>query len=246
MRSLISLLIIISLFGCRALAPNRMFQTPKDYQFVKDTVSAASYSYKIVENDKLELHIFSNDGFRLVDITAVNNPNVAHIVNYIVEPDGAVKLPLIGRIYVRGMTISEVEELLQKKYEVYYKQPFVLVKVVNRQVLVFQGDGGRGNMVTLESDNTTLLDALALSGGIPTNGKAYRIKIIRGDLRNPQVHLVDISSIDALRNSDMRVFSNDIIYVESGPQYKERLFQQLTPIVGILTAVLLVINIVQN
>lgn len=249
MRNIFFLFIALSLFSCRSLAPNRMFKTPDGYEFAADSTRAKKASYQIVENDRLEMHIFSNDGFKLVDLTSGNGVNPSTLVpnvTYLVETDGHVNLPIIGRIYVKGLTVKEAEEILKQKFSKYYNDPFVILKVTNRHVLVFQGDGGRGTLVNLQSDNTTLLEALALSGGIPDNGRAYRIKIIRGDLKNPQVHLVDVSTIDGLKNSELMVVSNDIIYVEAAANYKQRIWQQITPIVGIITAVLLVINIVQK
>ncbi len=249
MRNIFFIFIAISFFSCRTLAPNRMFQSPDGYAYATDSMRAKKTSYQIVENDRLEMHIFSNDGFKLVDITSSGGVNPAALVpniTYLVETNGEVKLPIIGRIYVKGLTISEAEDLLQKKFAKYYNEPFVILRVTNRHVLVFQGDGGAGTVVELHNDNTSLLEALALSGGIPDNGRAYRIKIVRGDLKNPQVHLVDVSTLDGLKNSEITVLSNDIIYVEAAANYKQRIWQQITPIVGIITAVLLVINIVQK
>ncbi len=249
MRNIFFLFIVVSMFSCRSLAPNRMFQAPDNYQYAGDSMRAQHTSYQLSENDRLEMHIFSNDGFKLVDVTSTNAQNPGALVptvTYLVEANGEVKLPIIGKTLVKGLTISETEEMLQKKFSKYYNDPFVIIKVTNRHVLVFQGDGGHGTLVNLQNDNTTLLEALALSGGIPDNGRAYRIKIIRGDLKNPQVHLVDVSSLDGLKNSELQVLSNDIIYVEAAANYKQRIWQQITPIVGIITAVLLVINIVQK
>lgn len=249
MRNLLFLALIISLFSCRSLAPNRMFQTPDDYSFAVDTNRTVVQSYVIGPNDRLEMHIFSNDGFRLVDITNVNsgnNNNLIPFVSYVVELDSMVRLPIIGKVKIGGLTIREAEVELQTLYKKYYNDPFVLIKVTNRHVIVFNGDGGKGTVVTLQNDNTTLLEAIAQSGGISENGRAYRIKIIRGDMRNPEIHLVDISSIEGLRNSNLRILSNDVIYVEAAANYKQRIFQQLTPIVGIITAALLVVNIIQK
>ena len=55
---------------------------------------------------------------------------------------------------------------------------------------------------------------MAKSGGIEKNLKAYNIKIIRGDLKNPTIFQVDISTINGLINSDIILQSNDIVYIE--------------------------------
>ena len=242
-------ILCVFLFSCRSLAPNRMFQTPKDYAFATDTMQVKNTSYKLVAGDRIDMRIYSNDGFKLVDLTSNNGAgqlNYSQTLDFILEEDGKVKLPILGKVYILGLTISEAEELLQKQYAHYYNDPFVVIKVTSRHVLVFQGDGGRGTVVQLEKDNTTLLEALAVAGGIPDNGRAFRIKILRGNLKNPEIHMVDISTIEGLKKSELYVVSNDIIYVEGAANYKQRIWQQLTPIVGIITAVLLVVNIVQK
>ena len=68
---------------------------------------------------------------------------------------------------------------------------------------VFPGAGGEGKVVNLENENTTLIEALALAGGITNTGKANKIKVIRGDLRNPKVMLVDLSTIEGMKQSNM-------------------------------------------
>jgi polysaccharide export outer membrane protein len=110
--------------------------------------------------------------------------------------------------------------------------------------LVFPGSGGAGKVVTLENENTSLIEALALAGGITETGKAYKIKLIRGDHRNPQVQLIDLSTVEGLRQSNLQLQANDIIYVEPVPRISQHVLSQITPIIGIITSVLLIYDIV--
>ncbi|MFN8145416.1 MAG: polysaccharide biosynthesis/export family protein [Bacteroidia bacterium] len=248
MRNLLFILLLGFLFSCRSLAPNRMFQTPNGYEYAKDTGAVnPNTTYLIQSNDKLELHIYSNDGFRLVDITqnTMTTTNIYENFSYVVDDSGNVKFPIIGNLNIKGLTVKEAQSLLESKYTKFYNDPFVILRVTNRHVLVFLGDNGHGVLVNLQNDNTSLFEALALAGGLTENSKAYKIKIVRGDLHNPKIYLADIYSLQGLRNSELRILSNDIIYIEAAPDYKQRVFQQLTPIVGIITAVLLVLNLVK-
>lgn len=256
MKRLLFFLLIILFAGCRSLAPNRMFMTPKDFKYDKDTVSLGSTAYLLSPGDRLDMHVFSNNGFKLIDITSFSTSefasanqgisNTAGMITYLVDDSGNVKLPIIGKAHIMGMTISQAEDMLQDKYARYYTDPFVLLKVINRHVIVFQGDGGDGHLVNLDNDNTSLFEALAQAGGIPEFGRAYKIKIIRGDLKDPRVFLVDVSSIASLKQCNMRIQSNDIIYVEAGPNYKQRLLTQITPIVGIIASVFVIIAYFQK
>jgi polysaccharide export outer membrane protein len=80
--------------------------------------------------------------------------------------------------------------------------------------MVFTGTGGRGTVVNLKNENTTLIEALATAGGVTETGKAYKVKLIRGDTRNPQIMLIDLSTVEGLKQSNLLLQANDIIYVE--------------------------------
>jgi polysaccharide export outer membrane protein len=75
---------------------------------------------------------------------------------------------------------------------------YVIIKVTNRRVFVFKGGGGL--VVNLNESPTSLIEVLAKSGGLDRTLKAYKIKIIRGDLKNPEVQLVDLSTIEGAKN----------------------------------------------
>ena len=110
--------------------------------------------------------------------------------------------------------------------------------------MVFPGTGGLGRVINIENENTTLIEALALAGGISQTGKARKIKLIRGDTRNPQVMLIDLSTVEGLKQSNLMLQANDIIYVEPAPRVSQEVLAQITPIVGIITSLLLIYNIV--
>ncbi len=98
-------------------------------------------------------------------------------------------------------------------------------------------------MINLTNNNTTLLEALALAGGIST-GKAKRIKLIRGDIRDPLVYLLDLSTIEGMTQANMVIQANDIIYVEPVLKPLVTILTELNPIIGILTSILLIATLV--
>jgi len=243
MNRILFFLAVLSLSSCR-LTPNKMFQTPKEYKFATDTAQKNQGPYIIQVDDEIELHIFSNEGFKLIDVTSSNLSQTAYNegITYHVEETGEVKLPVIGRVVLRGLSIREAEALLQNMYAKYYKDPFVLLKVASRRAIVFIGDGGRGTVVQLNNDHTSLFEALALAGGMTDYSKAYQIKIVRGDMKNPQVYLADISSIEGLKNSELEIYPNDIIYVDSGSNFRKRLTAEFVPLLSVLTSVLVLVT----
>lgn len=247
MNRIFFLLALIALCSCNPVR-NRMFKTPKDYEFAQDSSKNLRGPYIIRPADKIILRIFSNDGFKLVDITTTNMSQTASDegIEYVVEENGEAKMPVIGRVMLKGLSIKEAENFLQDKYSKYYKDPFVILRVVSRQALVFNGDGGKGTVIQLVNDQTSLFEALAMAGGLSDYSKAYKIRIIRGDLKNPQVFQADLSTIEGLKNSELSVYPNDIIYVDSGGGFTKRLTTEILPYISLLTSLLVLLALINN
>jgi polysaccharide export outer membrane protein len=146
-------------------------------------------------------------------------------------------------VKIEGQTVREAEKMLETQFATFYNKPFVLLTVINRRVMVFPGAGGAGRVVNIENENTNLIEALALAGGISSTGKAWKVRLIRGDLRNPKVMLIDLSTIEGLKQSNLLLQANDIIYVEPVPRVSQEVLQQITPFVGIITSLALLYNI---
>ena len=99
-------------------------------------------------------------------------------------------------------------------------------------------------VVELNNAPTSLPEVLAKSGGLMRSVKAYNIKIIRGDMANPEVRIIDLSTLEGLRSADLIVQSNDIIYVEQKRTYAADLAQQISPIISpILSAIGLIVTL---
>ncbi|MDD2562955.1 MAG: polysaccharide biosynthesis/export family protein [Salinivirgaceae bacterium] len=245
----ISILVITILFSssCKVLQPNRMLNT--------DDISYSEFKpseveYRIKPYDKISVSISTNDGYRMISINenAIGNAqNQKGAIEFMVEFDGQVKLPTLGRINIAGRTIREAEKLLEEKLAKHYQNPFVLLQVVNRRVYVFKGGGQVGMVIQIPEENLTLIEAIAQSGGLLDSDKAYRIKVIRGNpAEEPQVFLYNIRTLTDLKGTNLQLEGNDIIYVESRPRYVRRVMNELTPYLALLSTVLLIINLTTN
>lgn len=247
----IVLISLLALSSCKVLNSSIMFQTEKEYQFdqLPDSVMA---QYKIAPNDILDFRLLSNEGFRMLDMsTAVNTESsgggAAQAMNtgmqYLVEFDGMVKLPIVGRVQVAGMTIREAEKMLQEMYLKYYNDPFVLLSVVNKRVIVFPGEGGTAQVVRLENENTTLIEALALVGGVAETGKAFNVKLIRKlNDKDIQVYQMDLSTIQGIKDANTVLQAYDIIYIEPRRRTAMKLAQEISPYFQVFSTLALLLN----
>lgn len=241
---LLALAIISALTSCRTLRPSMLLKTPKEYVFEKVSDTMTSQDYHIAPTDAISFRILSNEGFRLVDINANNNQNlVVSVIETTVELDGTVKIPLIGRVKVAGLTVREAEQMLETKFSEFYVGPYVLFRVTNKRVIVFPGNAGQARVVPIPNNNTTVFEALALAGGITEDGKAYRVKLVRNTAPKPKVYLMDLSTIDGLKEGNTLVQANDIIYVEPRVRVGQRLSQEVLPYVSLLSSFFIIYSI---
>lgn len=250
----IVLVLSILIHSC-GINSDLMFKTPKDYPY--DTIpDLKNLEYKLSINDEIIFRLFSNQGFKILDIisgesaTSSSNNNQSlsqsNTITYKIEQDSSVKLPIIGKIKLVGMALDSCESYLEQIYSEFYIEPFVQIRVKNNRVIVFPGDGGDAKVVNLVNNNTTLLEALALAGGLAKRGKAKKIKVMRLVEGRREVYLVDLSTMDGLIDADMIVQANDYIYVEPTPQISRELLYELAPILGIITSAAAVIVIIQS
>jgi polysaccharide biosynthesis/export protein len=244
------LLLAVIFTGC-TINRDIMFKTPTDlvYDQMPDTVTREMV---ISSNDIIQFRLFANDGFKMIDLVSEGAGREAMwmnrmLFNYQVEFDGLVKLPLLGRVRVGGMTIRQAELYLEERYAQYYNRPFSQILIVNRRVVVFPGGGGDARVVQLENNNMTLLEVLGTAGGLNRRGDARRVKLFRLDSQGVRrVYQFDLSTIEGLKYADIVMKGDDVIYVQPNPELAREILQDLNPIITLLTSVVLVLGIVRG
>lgn len=191
--------------------------------------------YVLRAGDLLSMGVFSNNGYELIDVLTRENASYS-AVKYIIKESGYVQLPMLDSVYVSGLTVSSLEKLLGEKYSYYFVNPFIRIDVTNRNVYVYRGRQG-AQIVTLERENMNLLEIIAKAGGLPAGGKAYEIRVIRGDLKNPTVFEIDLSSIEGMRKANLVMEADDVIYIETKLTSADVVYQ-LSPALSLLSTIL--------
>jgi len=218
-----------------------------DSKYKYDEVEENYKEYVINLYDKLDVRVYTNNGFQLIDGGGnVNYTNQTLTTGYLVESDSTVKLPVIGRVNLVGMTIPVAESHLESLYRQYYQQPFVKLSISNRRVLLFKAGSTSGTVLNISNEKFTLIEALAQVGGFSDISKAYKIKVVRGDLKNPKIFLYNISTVEDMRNTNLVLQSNDIIYVETKPKYVQRTLSEITPYISLINTIMLVYLMTKN
>ncbi len=250
--------VLISLFlGSCTINKDLLFKSPQGYTYdsYPDTMSPSAV---LSPNNYLTFNFFTGNGHMLVEQGLGGNmlgsasgqqQNQVFVqrnqISYLVDRDGTVKFPVLGRVKVEGLTLRETETKLEELYTQYYNEPFVILTVQNNRVIVSPGSGGTAQVITLVNNNTTLLEALAMAGGVADRGNASKVKLLRlnQETNMRDVYEMDLSTIDGLVYADIIVQPNDIIYVEPLPLIARELVAEIAPVITLLTTTLLLITI---
>ncbi len=182
---------------------------------IKQNALEEERNFIIAKNDKLLIKVYSNGGERLIDPNpelsqtgSIEKSTSQNEPNYLIDLQGLIKLPLVGEIKLDDLTLKQAEDILQKEYAKFFKEPFVQLTFVNKRVIVLGALGGQ--VIPLENENTSLAEVLALAKGLDKDSKAHNMRLIRAD----KVYEIDFSTIEGFKNGNMLVHSGDIVYVE--------------------------------
>lgn len=224
-----------------------MFKIPEGYPLQQE-IEKAERNYVIQKNDQLSVDVYTNEGERIIDpdlklaeTITTQGENTKPEVTYLVDLKGVTKLPMVGEIKLEGLTIREAEALLQEAYNKYYTKPFVVIKYINKRVVVLGAPGGQ--IIPLTNENVELVEILALAKGVSNDAKAHNIRV----LRKEKVFLVDMSTMDGYLKGNMIMEPGDIVYVEPVRKPVSEAVRDYGPLVSLVASlVTLVIVIAQN
>lgn len=134
---------------------------------------------------------------------------------YLVEVDGTINFPLLGKIKVVGLSRRKLRELIQDglKNGGYIKDPIVTVRFLNFRIMVL-GEVARPGTFNITSERITLFEALSLAGDLTIHGRRNRVAVIREQDGVRTILYHDLRSRDVFKSPDYYLQQNDMVYVE--------------------------------
>jgi polysaccharide export outer membrane protein len=248
------LLISVVAASCSSYKQNIMFKPGEGFKADTKALETAEKNYVIQVNDYLKLDVYSNKGERIIDpngeLYSTTNGNGSQNQStrippsYLVTVDGLVKFPMIEPVSIVGMTIREAEIRLQSEYNRYYKECYVILTFSNKRVIVLGAPGGQ--VIPLINENVSVVEVLAMAKGLGNgnDGKSSNIRLIRGN----NAYVLDLSTIEGIKQGNMIVQPGDIIYVEPTRRPFAEGARDLAPVLSLVIslATLVVVFLANN
>ena len=196
---------------------------PAASEVVNETVQPAPVATKPVVADEVKSQsALSKTSYRLrsrdfIRVGVINENDT--VIERRINPDGTIDVPFLKQLVpVAGLTITEAQDLLTKRFSRYFKQPQLIIAIVayaERRVYI-SGYVGRAGPVTIPpEENLTLGKALSIAGGIQARGRRsdVAIKRLKPD-GETEVILKDMRKIDAGDEPDFILQDEDAVYVD--------------------------------
>ena len=231
-KTLIALIsfITITLVGCRA---------PRDIAYMQDwndgevPAMLNVNSIKAQPDDKLSIAVNTDNP---VLSETLNLPTYSHRIGqeqyknstmtvvsqsqtmsfYTVDAEGCINFPLLGKLYVSGMTRGQIASYITEQLETkdIAKDPVVIVEWANVGVTIV-GEVNSPGRYALLRDVTTLPEALGMAGDLTIQGRRDNVMVVRTENGKTTSYRVDLTNGDQLQSSPVYVLrQNDYIYVE--------------------------------
>lgn len=262
MRFLLS--VLISACFLSACVPNRKTQlmqkndvNAKDLP--KDTVLRAyqpdTFDYRIQPNDVLYVRFESltDEKYNFLSSGATNQQGglsgVAGggmLLGELVDEQGEIQFRSVGKVKVQGLTIFEIQQKLQELADKYLESPVVKVRLLNYRVTLL-GEVASEGTVTLSNNRVTVLEAIALGGGLGELADRSNIKLIRQRGAKTEIQYINLLDENFIHSPYYYVYQNDVLVVPALRQKPFRMYftQNLSLVVSTLSLLLLAINLIQ-
>lgn len=135
------------------------------------------------------------------------------ITGYLVDKNGYIILPLVGKVDVNGKSTSEVRDIIQAKAAQFYRDPVVSVRFANFKITVL-GEVTRPSTYVMPNEKVSVLDALGMAGDLTIFGKRENVLLIRESSANKEFVRLNLNDSKLFSSPYYYLQQGDVIYVE--------------------------------
>ena len=264
----ILLLTIVSvvMMSCVTARKVNYMQTPDKYiPSYADTLGFEDYQLRI--SDRLYVYVYSVDENiqKMYNAGGSNASQMRQQMNnggntygsyelytYLVDEEGNIDFPTIGKIPVQGKTTREVKHILEKELSTLlheipgHSMVSVEVNIVNRSFSIIGAQSGR---YSINKEKMTIFEALAMAGDLGEFNSRKEIKLVREKNGVTTIKTFDARSKDIVNSEFYYIEPNDIIYIRQIPGYSFGI-NHVTTVIGVTASTIsfgvLIYTIVQT
>jgi len=225
--------ILIGLHSCRSISEVAYFQpkdsttnnkkvTDKDFEIDSMRNKVPIFEAVIQSNDILSIYVSSlspeaSSFFNTISSTEKQNsstnnstkPNVGYLVNV----EGMIEMPLIGKVKVGGLTTRIAHDTIVSRLEQFLQNPSVRINIENFRVTIL-GEVKVPGLYTINNEKLNISEALGLAGDLTIYGDRKEVLLIREENGNKTYNYIDLTRRDIFHSPLYNLHSNDVLYIK--------------------------------
>ena len=236
MKYILSLIILIILSGCSFKDDYVLFnqvQTKQNESVLQS--QNIKFEYKILPHDRISVIVYKHPELS----TTMNLNSLQQEKGLLVNSSGEIRLPLIKRIHIAGLTQTEAENKISDAFRTYLKHPDIQIEVLNKRAYII-GEVNRPGEIPLNNERLTLLQAIAVAGDLTVSANRKSILVFKsGDSSKVRSKIVNLTDANSLLTANLMIEPNDIIYImPNGMKTFNNKVGEISPIFSLIGSIL--------
>lgn len=143
---------------------------------------------------------------------------------FVLDREGYLELPQIGRVKLAGLTIPQSEDMIKEKLKGYFETPVVRVQLLSFHFTIL-GEVNNEGRYTVFDPNASIMDGITLAGNLTDFADRSNIKVVRFNGDKADVFYVNTLQEDLLEHQGFYLQPNDLVIV---PPLKARAKRKYT------------------
>lgn len=196
--------------------------------------------------DKITISVWGHSELSIGSVNDIYTSNEETGKWLIIDLEGKVNLPKIGRIKMSGLTVKEASYFLEQQYSIILNQPIINVRVLNHYVTVL-GEVNKPGRYSLENEKVSLVEMLGMAQGLTPYSKNEEIEVVRIIEGYPVKLTVNMVDLASLPSKNILLQPKDIVHVgATKSKDNDRNLEKATLVTSIITGIAVMISVLRK
>jgi polysaccharide biosynthesis/export protein len=157
------------------------------------------------------------------------------MVGYLVDQEGFIDFPILGRLNVMQKTLNETKAILYQKLKTYLKDPVVNIRFLNLKISVL-GEVLRPGTLRLTNKRVTIFEAIGLAGDMTPYSNRSTVLLIREQNGRRSVKRINLQSSSVFTSPYYYLQQNDVVIIDSNKIKANTIADQTSRWISFITA----------
>lgn len=247
MKKIYLALLVFLIFVSCASRKNIVYLQPSQLELEN---MQTKYAPKIQQEDLLTITVSAADvkatmpfnQQNVYQATAGTATDMAFKPTYLVDANGEIDFPVLGKVKLGGLSRLEATDLLRSRLKQYIVDPGVNISFANFKITVL-GEVNKPGTYTLPQERVTVLEAMGLAGDMTIKGVRNNVLLIREKDGEKKMERLNLLSDSLLNSPYYYLAQNDVVYVEpNGSQVRNSSLGQNTNVWISITSLIITIT----